>query len=164
MRKTDQQVKLIACSMLSFLLAGLPVSAVEAQSLDFTVGEKVAFHRVYPNLDPFQSINEVQESEQVDTYHGVKVSDPFRWLENFQSNEVVNWVDGRDKYAKSRLRLPFVHGIYHRLEKYAIESRELPYKVSCRYFFSASDGYTPRLYSLTRINARPVLVFDSAKV
>src|SRR5258708_19047921 len=41
---------------------------------------------------------------QVDTIHGVRVPDPYRWLEEEKSPEVQAWMAAQDDYARDRLR------------------------------------------------------------
>ncbi len=55
--------------------------------------------------------------EQVtDTYHGVKVSDPYRWLENPDSERVRAWSAAQDRRTRSYLdALPQRAPIYQRL-------------------------------------------------
>ncbi len=51
-----------------------------------------------------------------DTYHGVKVVDPYRWLEADQDPEVKAWSDAENAYARTLLdRLPNVEAIRARV-------------------------------------------------
>src|ERR1700726_4829469 len=46
----------------------------------------------------------VTRTEMVlDTYFGVRVADPYRWLENRESDEVRAWLDSQARYASSAL-------------------------------------------------------------
>src|SRR5690349_19858346 len=44
--------------------------------------------------------------DQVDTYHGVRVADPYRWLENEQSSETQRWIQ-----AQNALSQPYLEAI-----------------------------------------------------
>jgi prolyl oligopeptidase len=53
-----------------------------------------------------------------DTYHGVKVTDDYRWLEDWNDPVVKAWSDAQNRYARQFLDgLPSRAGIYANLEK-----------------------------------------------
>src|SRR4051794_21546941 len=41
--------------------------------------------------------------ETVDDYHGKKISDPYRWMENMESPEFQSWLKGQNEYARATL-------------------------------------------------------------
>jgi prolyl oligopeptidase len=49
---------------------------------------------IYPNA---------RTSEQIDTYHGVPVADPYRWLEDSDSTESQAWIAAQNELAASYL-------------------------------------------------------------
>jgi prolyl oligopeptidase len=53
-----------------------------------------------------------------DTYFGVKVVDPYRWLENSNDPAVVKWVDAQNRYSRAYLdAIPHRSQIAERLRK-----------------------------------------------
>ncbi|MBN2357242.1 S9 family peptidase [candidate division KSB1 bacterium] len=54
----------------------------------------------------------------VDTFHGVEVNDPYRWLEDWNDEAVQNWSEAQDAYARNFLKnLPGVAEIYERVSE-----------------------------------------------
>jgi prolyl oligopeptidase len=53
-----------------------------------------------------------------DTYHGVKVTDPYRWLEDWNDAKVKQWSDAQNTYARAVLDgLPGVEAVRDRVTK-----------------------------------------------
>ncbi len=46
---------------------------------------------------------ETRRQDLVDTVHGQKISDPYRWLEDEKSSEVQQWMKAQDDYARAEL-------------------------------------------------------------
>ncbi len=80
--------------------------------------------------------------DTVDTYFGVKVADPYRWLEDDLSAETAEWVKAENKVTFDYLhKLPYRKELTKSIEKlwnYAKESA--PRKHGDYYYFSKNDG------------------------
>ena len=85
---------------------------------------------------------DTRKVDHVDTYHGTKVSDPYRWLEDDTSSETAAWVEAQNKVTFPYLeKIPFRGQLQARVlklndyEKYSAPSQKGPY-----FFFSKNDG------------------------
>jgi prolyl oligopeptidase len=64
------------------------------------------------------SLPQTPRKPVVDEYHGVKVSDPYRWLEDTKDPSVRKWVNGQNRFARDFLdKLPAHKAILDRLKK-----------------------------------------------
>ena len=73
----------------------------------------------------------------VDTLHGVRVADPFRWLEDERSAEVQAWMKAQDAFTRDWLgALPGREALRQRFrELFYVESRSAPAVRGERYFY-----------------------------
>jgi prolyl oligopeptidase len=105
-----------------------------------------------------------RKSDQVDDYHGVKVADPYRWLEDLDSQETRNWVEAENKLSFGFLAaIPARSTIQDRLTKlWNFERYGAPFKEGKRYFYSRNSGLQNQsvLYTVDSLEGQPQLVID----
>lgn len=80
--------------------------------------------------------------DTIDTYFGVEVADPYRWLEDENSGDTKEWVAQQNLVTESYLsNIPYREKINQRLtELYNYERQGLPKKEGEHYYFTANDG------------------------
>jgi len=104
--------------------------------------------------------------DQVDVYHGVKVADPYRWLEQDvrQSDDVKAWVAAQNKLTFKYLEaIPERDRIRKRIsELWNFERFSAPVKKGGRYFFTKNDGLQNQsvLYTLDSLEGKPEVLID----
>ncbi len=107
---------------------------------------------------------ETKKVNQVDEYFGVKVEDPYRWLEDDRSEETNQWVMAQNKVTSDYLaQIPFREKIKNRLtELYRIETMRSPVKNGDKYFYLKNDGLQnqPILYMQASLNDEPIVLID----
>ena len=105
-----------------------------------------------------------RKSDQVDDYHGVKVADPYRWLEDLDSEETRKWVEAENKLSFGYLAaIPQRNMLKERLTKlWNYEKYGIPFKEGNRYFYTRNSGLQNQavLYTVTALDAQPQLVLD----
>ncbi len=76
-----------------------------------------------------------------DEYHGQKVSDPYRWLENFTDDEVKEWVGLQNNYSQQFLKNRFQKSIKQDLELiWTSEYLSTPFMVGEKIFYYFNTG------------------------
>src|ERR1044072_2262543 len=102
--------------------------------------------------------------DHADEYHGVKVTDPYRWLEDLDSEETKKWVEAQNKVTFGWLeRVPGRERIRRRLtDLWNYERDGLPYKKGGRYFYPRNDGLQNQnaVYVVDRLEGQPRLLID----
>jgi prolyl oligopeptidase len=100
----------------------------------------------------------------VETIHGQRVEDPYRWLEDRESEEVKSWVEKQNEYTRSILdSLPAREKIKERLEKFmSIGQIGTPQVYKGRYFFTRREGKQnqPVLYVREGLNGKEKILVD----
>jgi len=79
---------------------------------------------------------------QVDEYFGVKVADPYRWMEDVDSPEVKEWIEAENRLTESWLAaVPEREAMKRRLmELVNFERYTPPVRRGARYFYSHNTG------------------------
>ncbi|MBL8799138.1 MAG: S9 family peptidase [Planctomycetia bacterium] len=104
--------------------------------------------------------------EQSDVYHGVKVLDPYRWLEDDvrKSKEVADWVEEQNKVTTAFLKtIPEREYIQRRFtDLWNFEKFSTPSKAGGRYFYTKNDGLQNQsvLYTQDSLDAEPRVLLD----
>jgi prolyl oligopeptidase len=105
-----------------------------------------------------------RKGDQVDDYHGVKVADPYRWLEDLDSTETCAWVEAENKLTFAFLEsIPARTAIKDRLTKlWNYEKYGIPFKEGNRYFYTRNSGLQNQavLFTVTALDAEPQMVLD----
>ncbi|NET88765.1 MAG: S9 family peptidase [Kamptonema sp. SIO1D9] len=110
---------------------------------------------IYPNS---------QKVDQVDNYHGIEVKDPYRWLENPDSEETKAWVEAQNQVTFGYLsKISAREKIQQRVTQlWNYEKFGIPFKEGDRYFYFKNDGLQNQstLYTLFDLDSEPRVLLD----
>ena len=102
--------------------------------------------------------------EVVEIIHGQKVTDPYRWLEDAESEETKKWVEEQNEYTGFALEnLPARQKIRERLEElFSIGHIGTPQLHKGRYFYTKREGKQnqPVLYMREDLNGKEKVLLD----
>ncbi|UWU51171.1 prolyl oligopeptidase [Limnospira platensis C1] len=105
-----------------------------------------------------------RQSDQVDEYHGIQVTDPYRWLEDLDSDETKAWVTAQNQVTfdylstiSSRQKLSDRLTQLWNYERYSI-----PFREGQRYFYFKNDGLQNQsvLYVMDSWEGEPRVLLD----
>jgi prolyl oligopeptidase len=109
-----------------------------------------------------------RQDAQTDDYHGTKVADPYRWLENPDAPDTKAWIEAQNKVTFDYLeQIPQRAEIRERLRKlWNFERYGLPHKKGKRYFYQKNDGLQNQsvLYLASSLEATPKVLLDPNKL
>ena len=128
-------------------MATLATTAVSAQGLQYPKAEK---------------------DGTVDEYFGVKVADPYRWLENDTSAQTAAWVEAENKVTTAYLqKIPFRGKLLKRLTELAnYEKITAPRKRHDKWYFYKNDGLQNQyvMYVMDKLGGEPRVFLDPNKL
>lgn len=120
---------LLATALLSNLISGQSSGADGIESSEGSVK--------YPSA---------RRDSHVDDYHGEKVADPYRWMEELDSPETKAWVKAEAELTDSYLeKIPARKALKERLTKLLdFEKFGTPFHAGKRFFYSHNSGLQPQ--------------------
>lgn len=110
----------------------------------------------------------ISRSNQVDEYHGTIVADPYRVLEDPDTEETKAWIEAQNQVTFTYLNeIPAREDIKQRLTKlWDYEKYGTPFKEGDNYFYFKNDGLQNQsvLYTLPTLDGQPRVLLDPNKL
>jgi len=107
---------------------------------------------------------ETKALKQVDDYHGIKVDDPYRWLEDDNSKETKTWVESQNKVTNQFLaQISYKDKVKERLTAlWNFDKMSTPFKKGKLFFSFRNNGLQNQsvFCSQTSLLDNPVVVLD----
>ena len=107
---------------------------------------------------------QTKKVDQIDEYFGVKVADPYRWLEDDRSAETEAWVEAQNEVTFGYLeKIPFRTKLKDELTALAdYEKYGSPFKKNGKYYFFKNDGLQNQnvLYEQESLDSEPKVFLD----
>jgi prolyl oligopeptidase len=104
----------------------------------------------------------------VDTLHDIKIPDPYRWLEDLNSDQTSTWVKAQSSLTDSYLdAIPGRKALENHLTKlWNVERFGVPSFEGGYYFFSKNNGLQNQsvLYSTKSLDLEPTVLLDPNKL
>ena len=103
-----------------------------------------------------------------DDYFGVKVADPYRWMEDDTTQAVADWVEAENKITQDYLsRIPFRDQLKQRLtDLIDYEKIGAPFKKHGKYYYYKNDGLQNQsvLYVKETLDGESTVLLDPNKL
>ena len=107
---------------------------------------------------------DTRKSDQSDNYFGTTVRDPYRWLEDDNSDETKSWVQQQNKITFDYLsQIPYREQIKKRItDLYNFPRTTAPYRQGEYYFFTKNNGLQPQsvYYFQKGLTGTPTVFID----
>lgn len=110
---------------------------------------------------------QTRKVEQADDYHGTRVADPYRWLEDDNSAETAKWVEAENKVTFKYLdKIPYRAAVKQRLEQlYNYPKYTAPFRKGELLFYMKNDGLQNQnvVYTQKGLDGAPEMLLDPNK-
>ena len=104
------------------------------------------------------------KTDHVDEYFGIEVPDPYRWLEDDNSEETAEWVKAENEITFAYLNsIPFRDKLEERLtELWDYPKVSSPFKEGGRYYLSRNDGLQDQdvMYVKETLDGKETMILD----
>lgn len=108
------------------------------------------------------------EAETVlDSFYGVAIADPYRFLENLHSQRVEEWVNDQNSATQKQLKkLKGRNAAFEEIKQYSYTRFNRPHREGPYYFkrISTDARSTPGLYYQESINGQPILLVNPSSI
>jgi len=115
-------------------------------------------------IEPVTYPTTYKDTSAIDTYHGEEVADPYRWLEDDNSDETVDWVKRQNKVTYDYLdQITYRDALRDRLtEVWNYEKYGSPFKEGDKYYFFKNDGLQNQsvMYVQDDLESEPEVFLD----
>ena len=105
-------------------------------------GAEKGAYRFNKIVSPKLTYPESKRGTIVDDYHGTKVADPYRWLEDENSSETHQWIETQNKLTEDYIKaLPYRKAIRKRLQSlWNYPRQSMPFEEDGYVYYYKSDG------------------------
>ncbi|MCJ7553010.1 MAG: prolyl oligopeptidase family serine peptidase [Ignavibacteriaceae bacterium] len=111
---------------------------------------------------------ETKKVDVIDDYHGMKIADPYRWLEDDHSEETKAWVTEQNKVTFGYLEsIPFRDALKKRYTKlFNYPKYGAPFRAGEKYYFFKNDGLQNQsvMYVKDKLDGEAKLFLDPNKL
>ena len=108
-------------------------------------------------------IPQTKKTNVIDEINGISIADPYRWLEDSNNKDVIDWVEIQNKYTESFLKNENQKVFLEELVKnFKFVSSSNPFPVNGRYFYTERqpDEDQVVLYFKDGLHGKPVKLVD----
>jgi prolyl oligopeptidase len=110
----------------------------------------------------------IRKDDIIEDFFGTKVEDPYRWFEDAESKDTIEWSKEQNKLTSEYLEnIPQRSKIKKRLtELFDYKKYSIPIRKANRYFYRKNDGLQNQdiIYMKEDVNGEPKIVIDPNKL
>src|SRR6201998_2036913 len=140
---------------------------VAIREMQMAIGILILAIWAAPTLAQPLDYPQTRKDNQVDDYHGTKVADPYRWLEDDNSAETAKWVEAENKVTFAYLdKIPYRAQVKARLEQlFNFPKYTPPFRKGDYLFFTKNDGLQNQnvVYAQKGLEGAPEVLLDPNK-